>query len=72
MNHALLQRNDISYSEKNPPLPHISADKGNEFHTRLKYKDLSSRRVSLRFGPCLPETTNDTKKGEGLKSALTR
>lgn len=62
MNHTLLQRNDISCSERNPPLPHISADKGNEFRTRLKYKHLSSRRVSLRFGPCLSETTSDAKK----------
>lgn len=68
MNHNYW-RNGISCSERNPPQPLISADKGNEFHTRLKYKHLSSRLVSLRFGPHSSETTSDAK-GEELKLEL--
>lgn len=69
MNHKLLQRNDISCSERNPPQPLISTDKGNEFHTRLEYKHLSSRLVSLRFSPCLSETTSDAKGGRAKAGA---
>lgn len=70
MNHELLQRNDISCSKRNPPQPLISADKGNEFHTRLEYKHLSARLVSLRFGLRSAETTSDAK-GEEQKLELT-